>query len=111
MLCTVENLLAVEIGGPSIIPSIGERVTISCTATVVLGVIQLPILTLTHTNGTNLSSAVGTQVSVVLDPAHVRDAGEYTCTGEIDLEGITAVIVQAKQNFTFKCKFTENNAF
>ena len=111
MLCTVEEPLTLEFVGPSIIPSIGERVTISCTATVVLGVIHLPVLTLTHPNGTNLSSTVGTQVSVVLDPAHVRDAGEYTCTGMIDLEDIMAITVQAKRNFTFKCKFIRTNDF
>ena len=100
----MEDPLVVIVDGPSTIPSIGERVTINCTATIVLGVTQLPILTLTHPNGTNLSSTEARLISVVLDPVHIEDAGEYTCTGAIHLENITSATVQAKQDFTFKCK-------
>ena len=102
----MEDPLAVMIDGPSIIKSFGERVTINCTARIVLGVTQLPVLSLTHPNGTNLSSTEGRLISIVLDPVHIEDAGEYTCTGVIHLENITSVVVQAKQNFTFKCKCT-----
>ena len=99
----------VEIHRPSVAPFIGERVIINCTATTVLGVSQLPTLNLTHPNGTNLSSAEG-RVAIVLDPVHVTDAGEYTCTGVINLKNIISVIVQAKRNLTFKCKFTQSIA-
>ena len=93
------------IDGPSsVAATVGERVTINCTATTVAGVTQVPTLTLTHPNGTNLSITAGRLISVVLDPVHITDAGEYTCTGAIDLENITSVIVQAKQNFKVKCK-------
>ena len=34
---------------------VGEMVTINCTATTIVGVTQLPNLTLTHPNGTNFS--------------------------------------------------------
>ena len=100
----------VKIHRPSITPSIGERVIINCTATTVVGVTQLPHLTLTHPNGTLLSSAEGRLISAVLDPVHITNAGEYKCIGAIDLENITSVIVQAKQNFTFKCKCTQTYA-
>ena len=85
---------------------IGERATINCTATTIVGVSQLPTLTLTHPNGTNLSSTEGEIVSIRFDPVHIEDAGEYTCTGKIDLENIMSTIVQVKQNITFKCKCT-----
>ena len=101
----------VMIDDPNIITSIGERVTINCTATTVLGVTQLPILTLIHPNGMNFSTTEGRFTSIVLDPVHIEDAGEYTCTGVIHLENITSVIVQAKQNFTFKCKCTQYMSF
>ena len=100
----MEDPLEVVIGGPSSVAVIGERATINCTATTIAGVSQLPTLTLTHPNGTNLSRTVGKLISIILDPIQVEDAGEYTCTGEIDLENITSAIVQVKQNFTFKCK-------
>ena len=100
----MEDPLEVMIGGPSSVEVIGEIATINCTATTIVGVSQLPTLTLTHPNGTNLSRTEGKIVSIILDPVKVEDAGEYTCTGEIDLENITSAIVQIKQNFTFKCK-------
>ena len=100
----MEDPLEVVIGGPSSVADIGERATINCTATTIVGVSQLPTLTLTHPNGTNLSSTEGNVISIVLDPVHVKDAGEYTCTGEIHLENIISAIVQIKQNFTFECK-------
>ena len=90
---------------------IGEMVTINCTATTIAGVIALPTLTLTHPNGTNLNSTKGRFLSIMLDPVQVQDAGEYTCTGEIDLEDITSVTVQDKQNFTFECKCTKFMSF
>ena len=96
----------VKVYRPSITPSIGKRVTINCTATTVVGLTQSPTLTLTHPNGTNLSSTEGRFISIILDSAHITDAGEYTCTGAIDLENITSVIVQVKRNLTFKCKCT-----
>ena len=102
----MESPLEVMIGGPSSVAVIGERVTINCTATTIAGVSQLPTLTLTHPNGTNLISAEGKMASIILDPVQAQNAGEYTCTGEIDLENITLAIVQVKQNFTFKCKYT-----
>ena len=99
----MEDPLEVMIGGPSSMAVIGEGATINCTATTIAGVSQLPTLTLTHPNGTNLSStdSEGKVISIVL---HVKDAGEYTCAGEIHLENITSAIVLVKQNFTFKCK-------
>ena len=100
----MEDPLEVMIGGPSSVGDIGERAIISCTATTIVGVSQLPILTFTHPNGTNLSRTEGKMASIILDPVEVEDAGEYTCTGEIDLENITSTNVQVKQNFTFKCK-------
>ena len=54
-----------------------------------------------------LAAYEGRLISVVFDPVHIEDAGEYTCTGVIHLENITSVIVQAKQNFIFKCKCTQ----
>ena len=101
----MENPLEVMIGGPSSVADIGEIATINCTATTIVGVSQLPTLTLTHPNGTNLSSTEGIMVSIMLDPVHVKDAGEYTCTGEIHLENITSATIHVKQNFTFKCKY------
>ena len=98
-----------EIHHPSISPFIGQEVVISCTATTIVGVSQLPTLTLTHPNGTNLISTEGKIISIALDSVHIRDAGEYVCTGEIHLENITSAIVQAKQNITFKCKFTKTS--
>ena len=97
-----------EIHHPSISPFIGQEVVISCTATTIVGVSQLPTLTLTHPNGTNLISTEGKIISITLDSVHIRDAGEYACTGEIHLENIISAIVQTKQNITFKCKFTKN---
>lgn len=67
--------------------------------------LQLPTLTLTHPNGTSLASIEGKSLSIMLDPADIEDAGEYTCTGVINLENVTSVMVQARQNFTFRCKF------
>ena len=90
---------------------IGEIVTINCTATTIVGVTQLPNLTLTHPNGTNLNSTEGRFLSIMLDPVQVQDAGEYTCTGEIDLENITSVTVQDRQIFTFECKCTKFMSF
>ena len=104
----MEDPLEVVIDGPSSVGDIGQRATINCTATTIVGVSQLPTLTLTHPNGTNLSSTEGKMASIILDPVEVEDAGEYTCTGEINLENITSVIVQVKQNFTFKCKCTNH---
>jgi hypothetical protein len=100
----MEDPLEVMIGGPSSVTDIGERVTINCTATTIVGVSQLPTLTLTHPNGTNLSRTEGKIISIILDPIYIEDAGEYTCTGAIDLENM--VTVQAKRNFVFKCKCT-----
>ena len=92
---------------PGSVADIGERATINCTATTIVGVSQLPTLTLTHPNGTNLSSTEGKIISIRFDPVHIEDAGEYTCTGEIHLENIIApAIVQIKQIFIFKCKCT-----
>jgi hypothetical protein len=102
----VEDPLEVIIDGPSSVTDIGERVTINCTSTTIVGVSQLPTLSLTHPNGTDLSRTEGEIVSIVLDPVHIEDAGEYICTGEIDLENITSATVQVEQNFTFKCKCT-----
>ena len=102
----MEDPLEVMIGGPGSVVDIGERATINCTATTIAGVSQLPTLTLTHPNGTNLISAEGKLISIILDPVEVEDAGEYTCTGEINLENIESAIVQSKQNFSFKCKCT-----
>ena len=107
----MEDPLIVMIGSPSSVAAIGEEVTINCTATTVLGVSQLPTLTLTHPNRTNLSSAEGKFISIMLDPVHITDAGEYTCTGAIDLENITSVIVQVQQNITFKCECTQSMSF
>lgn len=95
----------IEIHRPSITPFIGGGVTINCTVTTIIGVTALPTLTLTHPNGTNFSSTEGRFLSIMLDPVHIEDAGEYTCTGEINLENITSVTVHTKQNFTFKCKY------
>ena len=100
----MEDPLEIMIGGPSSVADIGQRATINCTAITIAGVTQLPILTLTHPNGINLSRIVGKIASIRLDPVQVQDAGEYTCIGEIDLENITSAIVQVKQNFTFRCK-------
>jgi hypothetical protein len=102
----VEDPLEVMIDGPSGVADIGERVIINCTATIIVGVSQLPTLTLTHPNGTDLSRTEGEIISIILDPVHIEDAGEYTCTGAIDLENITSATVQIKQNFTFKSKCT-----
>ena len=56
-LCdTVEDTLMVEIHGPNSITSIGEPVTLNCTAAVVLGIMESPVLTLRHPNGTNYLS-------------------------------------------------------
>ena len=99
----MEDLLEIMISGPSSVAVIGGRATINCTATTIVGVSRLPTLTLIHPNGTNLSSIEGSILSTMLDPVHVEDAGEYTCTGEINLENIAPAIVQVKQNFTFKC--------
>ena len=90
---------------------IGEMVTIICTATTIAGVIALSTLTLTHPNGTNLNSTEGRFLSIMLDPVHVEDAGEYTCTGEIDLENITSITVQDRQIFVFECKCTKFMSF
>ena len=97
----------VEIHGPKGIPSIGEPVTLNCTAAVLLGVTESPVLTLKHPNGTNISRNVGMSVSVVLDPVHIGDVGEYVCTGKIefsDLENVTTIVVVTKQSLTLKCK-------
>ena len=102
----MEDPLEVMIHGSSGVADIGERATITCTTTTIVGVSQMPTLTLTHPNGTNLISTEGKIISTILDPVHIEDAGEYTCTGEIDLENITSAIVQVKKNFTFKCKCT-----
>ena len=107
----MEDPLAVMIDGSSSVATIGERVTINCTSTTIVGVSQLPFLTLTHPNGTNLSSAEERFISIILEPVHITDAGEYTCTGAIDLENITSVSVQVKQNFTFKCECTQSINF
>ena len=109
LILTAEDPLMLEIHHPSISPFIGQEVIIGCTATTIVGVSQLPTLTLTHPNGTNLSRIVGKMASIKLDPVEVQDAGEYTCTGEIHLENITSAIVQAKQNITFKCKFIKTS--
>jgi hypothetical protein len=90
------------IDGPSSVADIGERATINCTATTIVGASQLPTLTLTHPNGINVSRTEGKIISIILDPVHVGDAGEYTCRGEIN--NMTSATVQVKQNFTFKCK-------
>ena len=101
----MKDPLVVMIDGPiSGEAVIGEMVTINCTATTITGVIALPTLTLTHPNGTNFNSTKGRLFSIMLNPVHVEDAGEYTCTGEIDLENITSVTIQDRQNFTFECK-------
>ena len=102
----MEDPLEVVIGGPSSVVDIGERATINCTATTIAGVTQLPTLTLTHPNGTNLSRTEGEMASIILDPVQVQDAGEYTCIGKIDMKNITSAVVQIKQNITFKCKCT-----
>ena len=104
----MEDPLDVMIDAPSSVGDIGGRATINCTATIIAGVSQLPTLTLTHPNGINLSRTEGEIASIILDPVQVEDAGEYTCTGEIDLENITSAIVQVEQNITFKCKCTHH---
>ena len=98
----VENPLMIEINGPDKIPSIGESVTLTCKAAVLLGVIETPVLTLKHPNGTNLSSDF--EISFVLDPVYIADAGEYVCTGKIELENVTTVHVETNRNLSLKCK-------
>ena len=99
-----------EIHGPNNIPSIGEAVTLDCIATVLLGVMESPVLTLKHPNGTNSSSSVGMSgISVVLDPVHIADAGEYVCMGVIefhDLRNVTVIAAEMKKKLTLKCKFS-----
>jgi hypothetical protein len=107
LILTVEDPLMVELHRPSITPFTGQGVVVNCTATTIVGVSQLPTLSLTHPNGTNLSRTEGKIISITLDPVHIEDAGEYTCTGEIDLENITSATVRVKQNFTFRCKLTK----
>ena len=107
----MEDPLVLMLNGPGSVAVIGERVIINCTATTELGVTELPTLTVAHPNGTTLSSTEGVFISTTLDPVHVTDAGEYTCTGTIDLENITSVTLQVKQNFTFKRKCTQSMSF
>ena len=107
----MEDPLKLMIGGPSSVAVIGERATINCTATTIVGVSQMPTLTLTHPNGKNLISTEGKIISTILDPVHIEDAGEYTCIGEINLENIASAIVQVKQNITFKCKCMHTSLF
>ena len=69
---------------------------------------QSPILTLKRPSGTTFSSDVQMSViSVVFDPVHIEDAGEYVCTGKIEfseLGNVTSVVVETKQSLTLKCK-------
>ena len=99
-----------EIHGPNNIPFIGEVVTLNCTATVLLGVMVSPVLTLKFPNGTNFSSSIGMSgISVVLDPVHIADAGEYVCTGIIELHDLgngTVISAEMKKNLTLKCKLS-----
>ena len=101
-----------EIHGPNNIPFIGEVVTLNCTASVLLGVMEsvTPVITLKHPNETKFSSNVRMLgISVVLDPVHIADAGEYVCMGVIELHDLGNVTVTAteiiKSRLTLKCKF------
>ena len=99
-----------EIHGPNNIPSIGEVVTLDCTATVLFGVMESPVLTLKLPNGTKFIGSVGmSEISVVIDLVHIADAGEYVCTGVIklhDLGSVTVIAAEMKTNLTLKCKLS-----
>ena len=99
-----------EIHGPNNIPFIGEVVTLDCTATVLFGMMESPVLTLKLPNGTKFISSVGmSEISVVFDLVHIADAGEYVCTGIIelhDLGNVTVIAAEMKTNLTLKCKFS-----
>ena len=41
----------------------------------------------------------------MFDPVHLEDAGEYVCTGEIELANISTVVVETKQILSLKCKY------
>lgn len=86
--------------------SIGEKISISCNANTLYGVMETPTLTLKHPNGTNLSTVVGEKLSVVLYSVNSTDIGEYTCYAEVNFSGIDNLrsFTQAKQYITFKCK-------
>ena len=96
----------VDIHVPKEIPSIRGMFNVTCSARTIPGILKSPSLTLTHPNGTNTSSAVGTELTVIVVPADVSDAGEYTCIGEIVLSELNnlSLVVQAKENVTLRSK-------
>ena len=97
----------VDIHVPEEILSIGEMFNVTCSVRTIPGILKYPPLTLTHPNGTNTSSAVGTELKVMIDSVDVSDAGEYTCIGEIVFQELNnlSLVVQAKENITLKSKW------
>ena len=115
MIFTVEdNAPVIDICVPQEIPSIREMLTINCIAKFNFSeAVVSSHLTLTHPNGTNISRAAGTEISVILDSVDVTDAGEYTCIGEIVISDSdnNIIVVQSKENITLNSKLTCEQLF
>lgn len=101
------DALMIEFAVPNFIPSIGEMITVNCSVEVTPGVTDLPLLTLTHPNGTNISSVYKKKMYFTIDPVQARDAGQYICSAELVLSdlGGNLIVVQSKKNISLKCKF------
>ena len=106
MIAVEADIFLVEILAPNTLPSLGEEITINCTATVMADVMHSPMLTLTHPNGNNIKSSIGSTLSLVLESSSTVDAGEYTCSGQLlfpELNNVS-LFAQQKANISFKCK-------
>ena len=102
-----DGILMVEILPLNAIPLLGDKITINCTAEVIYDVVYSLRLTLIHPDGTNISSSVGTMLSVVLESTGIADAGEYTCSGEIQFPELNnmSLFAQQKTNVSLNCKW------
>ena len=80
--------------------------TVNCSAQVTPGVTDLPLLTLTHPNGTIISGAPEKVSSVTFNSVQARDAGQYICSAEVVLSDLDdhLLVVQSKENISLKCK-------
>ena len=90
--------------------TIGETFVINCLAILPPDANILPALTITHPNGSNITTANRTSIlSLVTDPVKATDAGEYICNGMVvfpDIYNLPGIAAMDRQIVTLKRKLT-----
>ena len=68
----------------------GQNYSLSCSASVVDGLVVLPDLTLTAPNSSVISSSMNTSSLVYMfSSLRTSDGGPYTCTATVNITGVT----------------------